>query len=344
MADSTRVETGAPVNVTERHPAPAEVARRQVMRQEMTAAIHRRGLAAVLRLVGHDASPRFSGPGVAAAHITCQTALVLAAVWQERRELSEREAFTFRILGDLAARARLSEEDAVTSLDVAWDTLLGAARRDARYGAWPARTRKAVVRELQEEAQAFADAASTELRLGHGGHMEFGHDAVAVLFDVLDGRLCGEELVAAVSTVGLDASRPYGLVLLIHPRSKTGPMEAAARAIEDRVARVVDLGLDDGLPVCRHLVFPVLSQAQWMDARTAISGAATKHGVLAVAPAAASSLGDLADLHRVTQRDLGLVMGGCGVSSGIVDPACVPLSGRTEQRQLALAAPVPSAA
>src|SRR5207302_5599903 len=83
-----------------------EMGRRRAMRRDITWGIDTRGLSAVMRLVNRDAPPKLGAPGIAAAQITCQTALILGGALQEkRRPLRPREASTFRILGDLAGRA-----------------------------------------------------------------------------------------------------------------------------------------------------------------------------------------------------------------------------------------------
>lgn len=100
-------------------------------------------------------------------------------------------------------------------------------------------------------------------------------------------------------------------------------MEAAATAVEGTIPDAVDLGLSDGSPISRRVVFPVMTHGRWIEARTNLHDIATRHGVLAVAPILAPRLDHLADTYRVTERDLARVVKGCGYASGIIDPACV---------------------
>jgi len=324
MAESTcvPVEEEAALDTRARRAA-AERGRRREMRRDVTWGIEEKGLGAVMRLVNFDSSPRFGGPGVAAAHITCQTALVLGGMWHERRDMRPSEATTFRVLGDLASRARLGEDDAVASVEAGWNELLGVVRRDARGGPWSDRTRDAVLTELETEAQAFTAAAAKELRLGMAGDLHHGEDRAGVLLRLLDGRLVGEDLGAAATAAGLDVSREHGLVLLVDQKSRTRVLDEAAQEVEATIPNTVDLGLGDNLPVSRRLVFPVLTHGRWIEARTNLHEIATKHGVLAVAPAVAPTLAKLGPLYRETERNLGSTLGGCGFNSGIVDPACV---------------------
>jgi hypothetical protein len=269
---------------------------------------------------------------MAAAHITCQTALVLGGMWNERRPMRQSEATTFHVLGDLAGRAGLSEDDAVAAVEAGWNELLTLVRRDATGGPWSDRTKAAVLRELEDEAQAFTTAATKELRLGLMSELPHGESRVGVLLRILDGRLAGDQLGPAATAAGLDASREHGLVLLVDTKGRTRPLEDAAHEVEDTIPNTVDLGLGDNLPVARRLVFPLVTHGRWIEARTNLHDIATKHGILAVAPAVAPTLSRLAALCRETEQALGTVIEGCGFASGIVDPACVKLSEGGEDR------------
>lgn len=249
------------------------------------------------------------------------------------------EVTTFRVLGDLATRARLSEEEAIGAMEAAWDELLGIARGAISGGMWSPRTGKAALRELEAEAQEFADRAATELRLGIAGEIGCGCDRIGVLLRVLDGRLVGEELGAAASKAGLDASRPHGIVLLVDRFGRTGPLDMAAVEVADEVADAVDLGLGDGLPVHRRLVLPRLTAAQWLEARTDLDHIGDRCGVLVVAPAAAPNLAGLGEGYRATVESLTATVADCGRTKGIIDPACVdaPSDGASAEPELALA-------
>jgi len=314
---------------TRAHRSAAERGRRREMRTAVTRGIETKGLGAVMRLIS-ESGPRLAGVGVAPAHITCQTALVLGGMWTERRAMRPSEATTFHVLGDLAGRAGLSEDDAVASVEAGWNELLSVVRQDARGGPWSDRTKVAVLRELEEEAQAFTVAATKELRLGLMSELPHGESRVGVLLRVLDGRLVGDQLGPAATAAGLDASREHGLVLLVDTKGRTRALDDAAHEVEDTIPNTIDLGLGDNLPVARRLVFPVVTHGRWIEARTNLHDIATKHGVLAVAPAVAPTLPHLALLYRETEQALAAVIEGCGFSSGIVDPACVKLPEATK--------------
>jgi hypothetical protein len=320
MSESTVVEDCR--GETSQRRSAAERERRRAVRGELMWRIEERGLGAALELVNRDAPPVFGGKGVAAAQITCQAALVLGGIWHERRTIRPSEVATFRVLGDLAVRAQLSEDDAIGALEAASEALVRMVHGDS-HGAWTERSRAAVVGELEGEAEAFTDIAGRELRLGMAGETQFSSDRAGVVLRALDGRLTGDELGAAAAAVDLDASREHGLVVLVHATGRTSALEAAARDIEDRIPHAIDLGLADGLPIHRRLVFPVVTHGRWVEAREDLHDIASRHKVLAIAPEAAPTLAGLAETYRETERHLDRLVAECGYSTGIIDPACV---------------------
>jgi hypothetical protein len=156
-----------------------------------------------------------------------------------------------------------------------------------------------------------------------GGVTPMRADQARLVTCLIDGRLAADQVGAAASSAGLDASREYGLVVLVHPSGRTIPLERAARDVEATIPNSLDLGLTDTLPPSRRLVFPVVTHGRWIEARTSLHDIATKHGVLAIAPIAAPTLIRLAETYRETNRTLRRVVQGCGYTSGIIDPACV---------------------
>jgi hypothetical protein len=217
---------------TRAHRSAAERGRRREMRTAVTRDIEAKGLGAVMRVIS-ESCPRLGSVGMAAAHITCQTALVLGGMWTERRAMRPSEATTFHALSDLSGRAGLSEDDAVASVEAGWNELLSLVRQDARGGPWSDRTKAAMLRELEEEAQAFTVAATKELRLGLMSELPHGESRVGVLRRALDGRLVGDQLGAAATAAGLDASREHGVVLLVDTKGRTRALDDAAREVED---------------------------------------------------------------------------------------------------------------
>lgn len=301
----------------------AEMRRRRALRRDVTWGLDTRALGAAMRLVNSDSPPQFSAQGIAGAHITCQTALILGAAWQEKRSLRPREAATFRILGDLAERAPLSEDEVLDALEAGTQEALAAARLAVRGAPYADKTKAAVLAQLESEAQAFSDEASKELGAGRSGELREGEGRAAVLLRLLDGRLSDDELKTAAGAVGLKANSEHGLVLLVHPTGCALFVEAAAREVEATIPGAVDIGFSDALPIARRVVFPVPTHGRWIEARTTLHDIATKHGVLAVAPIQAPTLGRLAEACHLTERDLTAVVKGCGYASGIIDPACV---------------------
>jgi hypothetical protein len=114
------------------------------------------------------------------------------------------------------------------------------------------------------------------------------------------------------------------------PRAARAPWTTPPARSRTTVPNTIDLGLGDNLPVARRLVFPVVTHGRWIEARTTLHDIATKHGVLAIAPAVAPTLPHLALLYRDTEQSLAAVIEGCGFASGIVDPACVKLPEATK--------------
>ncbi len=321
MVDSTHVLRSAPDTWASRWNA--ERRRRYAVRRDLTVDIDTRCVNAVMRQVGRDAPPHVDARATAALHVACQTALILGCLWNRKRSMRPVEASAFRMLGALAARAGLAEHEVIGAMTSGIEGAIATARGDLKSGSAPYRTQLGVLDHLKSEAEAFAVEAERELRQGMHSPTPDGKDKSSVLLRLLDGRLSDDELGAASAAAGLDASREHGVVLLVHPTGSTSPLDAAARDIEATVQGAVDLGLSDGLPVSRRLVFPVLTHGRWIEARTNFHDIATKHGVLAIAPIQAPTLRRLAETYRTTERDLARVVEGCGYTSGIIDPACV---------------------
>lgn len=297
---------------------------RRAVRKQLTLGIDAHCLDAVLRQFDGEAAPHADGRRVAAVHIAGQTALTLGWVWDGRRTMWSAEASTFRMLGGLAARTGLSEDDVIAAAGSGVDGAIKAARTDLENGPAPWRTQVAIFDQLRAEAGIFATAVTTELRRGMQSPPPRGDGKESVLLRAIDGRLSDDALGAAAATAGLDASREHGVVLLVHPEGDLAPLEAAADDIVSTVPGAVDLGLsDDHLPVTRRVVFPVETHGRWIEARTALHDIATRHGVLAVAPIQAPTLARLAATYAATLRDLSRVVRGCGYRSGIIDPGCV---------------------
>jgi hypothetical protein len=318
MADSTCVAADPRAERQAR-----EAHRRRALRQELVSGIEEKGLAAVVRMVNEDAPLRLGGRELASAHIAFQSALVLGGMWAQRRPMRTSEAATLRILGGLAARAGLDEDHALTAVEAATDAVLAVVERDSRYGPWSGRLARVVLAGLQADARSFTDAAAAELRNGLMVEGQFGRDLQGVLLGIVDGHINADELAATAGVVGLDVSRPYGVVCLLHLQGATDGLEAAAAAIVERVPYAVDLGPGDGLPIHRRLVIPHLTPGQWMEARTDLHDLATRHGLLAVAPAAAPSLVGLPGAYWRTATGLAATVAACGHETGIIDPACV---------------------
>jgi hypothetical protein len=323
MADSTYAVATRTEPDTREARWNAERRQRRALRHDLLWCFSNRSVHAAMQLVNDGSPPHFGAAGVAAAHITCQTALIHSDVVRSGRSLRPREASAFRVLGDLAVRGQLSEEDAVGAIEAGIDGNLDALRTRSRGAPFSPRTRAAVQRELESEACAFIEEATKELRLGMAGELRGTEDKAGVLLRLLDGRLADDELGAAASRVGLDASREYGLVLLVHTAGCTEPTEAAAQDAEGVIFEAVDLGLTDSQPLCRRLIFPVITHGRWLEARTNLHDIATRYGVLAIAPVAAPRLGALAATCRELERDLARVVKGCGYTKGIIDPAGV---------------------
>jgi hypothetical protein len=333
MADSTRIATDPKGERQDR-----EAHRRRAARQELTSGIEERGLQAVVRMVNEDAPLRLGGRELSAAHIAYQSALVLGGMWTQRRPMRASETATFRILGGLAARAGLEEEQALSALEAATETMLAVVEGDGRHGPYGPRLAGVVVAGLRADARSFAETAEAELHIGLSVEGQFGHDLQGVLVGIVDGLIAADELAPAANVVGLDVSRPHGVVCLVHARGATERAAEAARAIVERVPFAVDLGLGDGLPIHRRVVVPHLTPGQWLDARTDVHDLAMRHGVLAVAPAAAPSLAGLLATYRRTAADLAATVGACGYQAGIIDPACIGTGERTATQAVPTAA------
>jgi hypothetical protein len=301
----------------------AERRLRRAVRKQLTLGIDAHCVDAVMRQCDGGAAPRADGRRLAALHIAAQTALALGWVWEGRRKMWKAEASTFRMLGGLAAREGLSEDDVLAAAGSGVDAAIAAARTDLENGPAPWRTQVAILDQLKAEAGTFATAVTTELRRGMQSPPPRGDVKESVLLRAIDGRLSDDALGAAAAAAGLDASREHGIVLLVHPEGSSAQLEAAADDIVSAIPGAVDLGLSDELPVARRIVFPVVTHGRWIEARTTLHDIATRHGILAVAPIQAPTLARLAAMHEATLRNLSSAVRGCGYGSGIIDPACV---------------------
>jgi len=308
----------------------AERRLRRAVRNKLTAGIDAHCVDAVMRQHERNAPPQADSRHLAALHVACQAALTLGWVWDGKRTMCDAEASTFRLLGGLAVRAGLSEPEVITAATSGVEGAIAAATWDMENCQVSWRTRLAILDQLKSEAKAFTAAATEKLRQGRHSPPPLGGDKAAVLLRVLDGHLPDDALGAAATEVGLDAAREHGVVLLIHPEGSTAALEAAALAVEATIPDAVDLGLSGGSPVCRRVIFPVLTHGRWIEARTNLHDIATSHGVLAVAPIQAPRLAHVADTYRRTVRDLARVVEGCGYSSGIIDPACIGTACKAE--------------
>ena len=301
----------------------AEKRLRRAVRKQLTLGIDAHCLDAVLRQFDGEGALHSDGRRVAAVHIAGQTALTLGWLWEGRRTMWNAEVSTFRMLGGLAARAGLSEDDVLAAAGSGVDGAIGAARTDLENGPAPWRTQVAIFDQLRAEAGTFATAVTTELRRGMQSPPPRGDGKESVLLRAIDGRLSNDALGAAAAAAGLDASREHGVVLLVHPEGSPAELEVAADDVVSTIPGAVDLGLSDELPVARRIVFPVVTHGRWIEARTILHDIATRHGILAVAPIQAPTLARLARTYEATLRNLSSVVRGCGYRSGIIDPACV---------------------
>jgi hypothetical protein len=305
------------------HQREVEANRRDRVRRAAVHGLRNMAVGATLDLIYHDSPQRFGARGVALAHITFQTALALSGMWEERRAMRAGEAATFRMLGGLAARAGATVDDMQTALDAAWELVLGKVRAAIKGGPWARRTGVTVARQMEKEAQTFADKASGMLMGGFEAEEEFDADQAGVALRILDGTLSGDELGAAASAAGLDASRPHGIALLVSASGSSANLEAVASEAADRIPHLLDLGLGDNLPLHRRLVVPLVSPGQWLEARTALHEIAARHYVLALAPAAAPNLAALRPSYEQTEHGAGWMLAACGTATGVIDPACL---------------------
>jgi hypothetical protein len=237
--------------------------------------------------------------------------------------MREGEVSTFRMLGGLATRAGVTSEAALAAADAGWEVAVSRARRGTKGGMWSRRTGTATAREFDHEAREFADAVANELRAGMEAEAEFVHDQEYVALCAIDGTISGDELGAAASAAGLDASRPHGIAMLVSPVKHSADVAAAAAAARDLIPHVLDLGPGDGLPLHHRLVVPLITPAQWVEARTALHDIGARNHVLVVAPAAAPTLASLHASHEQTEHGLGWMVAACGYRYGIIDPACL---------------------
>ena len=300
----------------------AERRLRTAVRNALTVRIDTQCVDAVMQQFDQDASPQADAHRLAALHVACQAALTLGWVWDSKRSIWPGEASIFRMLGGLAVRAGLSEHDVMAALTSGIDRAIATARTNMENDSVPFRTWLGVLDHLKSEAEAFATEARKELRQGMESPPPLGGDKATVLKQLLDGRLPGEAVGAVAAAAGLDASREHGFALLVHPGGFAAPLEDAARDTEATLPGAVDGGFGQGLTAFRRVVFPVLTHGRWIEARTNLHDIATKHGILAVAPIQAWTLGRLAEACQATELDLARVVKGCGYKSGIIDPAC----------------------
>lgn len=301
----------------------AERRLRTAVRNALTVRLDMRCLDAVMQQFDGDAPPHADAHRLAALHIACQAALTLGWVWDGKRSMWPTEASIFRMLGGLAARAGLSGHEATAALTSGIDRAIATARTNMENDSVPFRTWLGVLDHLKSEADAFATEANKELRHGMESPPSGGGDKVTVLRQLVDGRMPHEAIGAAASSAGLDASREHGVALLIHPGGFAAPLEDAARDIEAAIPGAVDLGLGEGLSNFRRVVFPVLTHGCWLEARANLHNIAIRHGILAIAPIQAPTLGRLAETCQATQMDLARVVRGCGYRRGVIDPARV---------------------
>jgi len=301
----------------------AERRLRTAVRKALTVRIDTQCADAVMQQFDQEATPHADGHRLAALHVACQAALTLGWVWDSKRAMWNTEASIFRMLGGLAVRAGLSEDEVMAALTSGIDRAIATARTNMENDSVPFRTWVGVLDHLKSEAEAFATEAKKELRQGMEGPPPSGGDKATVLRHLVDGRLAHEAVGAAAAAAGLDASREHGVALLVHPGGFGAPLEDAARDIEATIPGAVDLGWGEGLTAFRRVVFPVPTHWRWIEARTNLHEIAIKHGVLAIAPIQAPILGRLAETYQATELDLARIVKGCGYKSGIIDPACV---------------------
>lgn len=323
MAESTCVAGAVPASQSREQQRAAEAARRDRVRRSAVHGLRDRAVGAAIGVIYDDSPQRFGAQGVALAHVTFQTALALGGMWEERRAMRPSEAATFQMLGGLAARSGATLDDAEAAMDVGWELVLSRLRPEIKGGPWARRTGVTVARQMEKEAQAFATKASGMLVRGFNADVEFAVDQAGVVLRVLDGTLTGDELGAAASAAGLDASRPHGIALLVSASGSSTYLEEVAKGAADRIPYLLDLGLGDNLPLHRRLVVPLVSGGQWLDARTALHEIAVQHCVLAIAPAAAPNLAALRQSYEQTEHGLGWMLAACGKASGVIDPACL---------------------
>jgi hypothetical protein len=338
MAESTCVEGGVSATSSREHQRAVEAARRDRVRRTSVHGLRNMVVGGVIDLIYHDSPQRFGARGVALAHITFQTALALSGMWEERRAMRPGEAATFQMLGGLAARAGATVDDMQTALDAAWELVLGKVRGAIKGGPWARRTGVTVARQVEREAQAFASQVSDMLVRGFEAEDEFTADQAGVVLRILDGALAGDELGAAASAAGLDASRPHGIALLVSTSGSSADVEAVASEAVDRIPYLLDLGMGDNLPLHRRLVVPLVSPGQWLVARGALHEIAVRHHVLVLAPAAAPNLAGLRPSYEQTEHGAGWMLAACGTAYGIIDPACLmpQADGPAPSRQTAL--------
>lgn len=323
MADSTCVVAPVPSSRSPEKRREQEARRRDRVRRDATRGLRDDAVGEIVDRVYKGAPGRLTRQSVTSAHISFQTALALSGMWEERRPMSQGEAATFRMLGGLATRAGVTAEVALTAMDIGWEVVVSRARRGTQGGPWSHRDGRSTAREFDREARAFAEAVTIELRAGLDAEAEFVHDQEYVVLSVLDGTITGDELGAAASAAGLDASRPHGIALLVSPVGRSADVAAAAAAVRESVPHVLSLGPGNGLPPHHRVVVPMITSAQWVDARTTLHDIGTRHHVLVVAPAAAPTLASVHDSHQLTHHGLGWTVATCGYRYGIIDPACL---------------------
>jgi hypothetical protein len=323
MTDSTCVAAPVPSGRSSEKRREQEARRRDRVRREATRGLRDDAVGEIVDRVYKGTPGRLTRRSVAAAHISFQTALALAGMWEERRPMREGEAATFRMLGGLATRAGVTAEAALAAMDTGWEVVVGRARRGTKGGPWSHRDGASTACEFDREARAFAEAVTDELRAGLDAEAQFVHDQEYVVLCALDGTITGDELGAAASAAALDASRPHGVALLVSPVGRSADVAAAAAAVRESVPHVLDLGPGNGLPPHHRLVVPMITSAQWVEARTTLHDIGTRHHVLVVAPAAAPTLASLHDSHQLTHHGLGWTVATCGYRYGIIDPACL---------------------
>lgn len=281
-------------------------------------------------LLLHDLDVRESGSRAILIEIAYETARLIAQAWRYRRALRATDRPALRILGRLVAEAKLEGRDVEETVTNVYEVLIGAMTDHAQDATirWRQGLVDEVVDELAQEARTVGDEVVDVIRAGFLGAVETGPTSsstsgwLRVLLGALEGGLAGPELGVAASEVYLDVSVPYQVVLLVHPNDDTSVLDAAAQAAESEIARCVDLGLGDRLPLHRRLVIEALTPGVALAARTAIEVLGRQQGVMAIAPPPAPRLADIAAQYAETVEQLPATLDAAKGMLGCIDPTC----------------------